>query len=308
MDFSPAAFAAGLGVGLIVGLTGSGGGALLTPILILAMGANAKVAVTTDLVASLVMRPAAAVVHLKRSVVNWPIAKWLVVGSVPTAFASGAVSGAFIPAHSADTVLEPVIGALLIVSGAGAVARRFARRATSERAVGAGRTVVARPLVTVAIGVFGGIAVGVTSVGSGTLILVALAFVYPGLTAYELVGTDLVQAVPLVLAAAAGHLVVGGVHVPLTFSVVLGGLPGALFGAWVTKFLSARNLGVIVAGVIFASGCALIGWVPGLIVGACAALIVSVALVITRRRTARLGVTTTPEELTTPADILARSP
>ena len=97
MDFSPSAFVAGLGVGLVVGLTGSGGGALLTPILILAVGANAKSAVATDLVASLVMRPVAAAVHLRRSLVNWSIAKWMVVGSVPAAFTSGALSGGVHP-------------------------------------------------------------------------------------------------------------------------------------------------------------------------------------------------------------------
>ncbi|MGB9112697.1 MAG: sulfite exporter TauE/SafE family protein [Acidimicrobiales bacterium] len=283
MDFTPSAFAAGLGVGLVVGLTGSGGGALLTPILILAMGANAKSAVATDLVASLFMRPAAAVVHLKRSVVNWSIAKWMVVGSVPAAFISGALSGAFIPAHSADAVLEPAIGALLIVSGAGAIGRRFVHARTSTAAASRD-SVIVRPLITVAIGVVGGIAVGVTSVGSGTLMLVALAFIYPSLSAYELVGTDLVQAVPLVLAAAAGHLVVGGVHVPLTVAVVLGGIPGALFGAWVSKFVKARHLGAIVAAVILASGCALIGWVPGTVVGAVVAVSLSIFVAVARRR------------------------
>jgi uncharacterized protein len=262
VDFSTSAFAAGLGVGLVVGLTGSGGGALLTPILILAMGTNAKAAVATDLVASVVMRPAAALVHLKRSVVNWAIVKWMVCGSVPTAFIAGALSGAFIPTHSADAVLEPSIGALLIVSGAGAVVRRVMQPRGRAFAARSGPVVV-RPLVTVAIGMIGGLAVGVTSVGSGTLMLVAMALLYPGLSAYELVGTDLVQAVPLVLAAAAGHLVAGGVHVPLTVSVIVGGVPGALLGAWATRFLSSARLGVIVAAVIFASGCALVGWVPG---------------------------------------------
>lgn len=284
VDFSFSAFAAGLGVGLVVGLTGSGGGALLTPILILAMGTNAKAAVATDLVASVVMRPAAALVHLKRSVVNWSIVKWMVIGSVPTAFAAGAVSGAFIPTHSADAVLEPAIGALLIVSGAGAIVRRFFRP-SARAGAGTKSPVVVRPLVSMGIGMIGGLAVGVTSVGSGTLMLVAMAFVYPGLSAYELVGTDLVQAVPLVLAAAAGHLVVGGVHIPLTVSVILGGIPGALFGAWATRFLSSAKLGAIVAAVIFASGCALIGWVPGAVVGGFAALAVGVTLAVSRRRT-----------------------
>jgi uncharacterized protein len=283
VDFTPSAFVAGLGVGLVVGLTGSGGGALLTPILILAMGTNAKSAVATDLVASLFMRPAAALVHFKRSFVNWTLVKWMVAGSVPAAFASGALSGAFIPAKSADAILEPAIGALLIVSGAGAIARRFMRGSGRAAAASSGAVVV-RPLVTVAIGVVGGVAVGVTSVGSGTLMLVALALFYPTLSAFELVGTDLVQAIPLVLAAAAGHLIAGGVHIPLTVAVVLGGVPGALFGAWGSKFFSSRRLSAIVAAVIFASGCALIGWVPGTIVGVSVAFATVAAIVFARRR------------------------
>jgi uncharacterized protein len=284
VDFTPSAFIAGLGVGLVVGLTGSGGGALLTPILILAMGTNAKSAVATDLVASLFMRPAAALVHFKRSFVNWSLVKWMVAGSVPAAFASGALSGAFIPAKSADAVLEPAIGALLIVSGAGAIARRFLRGSRGNVATASSAAVVVRPLVTVAIGVVGGVAVGVTSVGSGTLMLVALALFYPTLSAFELVGTDLVQAIPLVLAAAAGHLVAGGVHIPLTAAVVLGGIPGALFGAWGSKFFSSRKLSAIVAAVIFASGCALIGWVPGTIVGVVIAFATVSVIALARRR------------------------
>ena len=194
-----------------------------------------------------------------------------------------------------------MIGALLIVSGAGAIARRFVRTRNGTATRVSGGAIVARPLLTVAVGVAGGVAVGVTSVGSGTLMLVALAFIYPGLSAYELVGTDLVQAVPLVLAAATGHLVAGGVHIPLTATVALGGIPGALFGTWVSKFFSARKLGAIVATVIFASGCALIGWLPGAIVGAIAALTTAVAIGAARRLGASRDETTAPIETVTAA-------
>ncbi|MGD0743082.1 MAG: sulfite exporter TauE/SafE family protein [Acidimicrobiales bacterium] len=289
MEFSLAALVSGLAVGLVVGVTGAGGGALLTPLLILALHVNAKTAVASDLVASVFMRPVAGFVHLRRSLVHWPIVGWLVAGSVPTAFAGGVLSSLYIPAQTADSVLEPIIGGVLLFSGAAAIARRFAKArvaAAEAPPTGTRPLVAARPFPTVVIGVLGGLAVGVTSVGAGTLMLVALALVYPALSSRELVGTDLVQAVPLVLAAALGHLAAGGLHVSLTAAVVAGGVPGALIGAYLSRWIPARSLGVVVAGVIFGSGCALIGWVPGAIVGGCAAVTLVVTAAWVRWRAA----------------------
>lgn len=289
MEFSLGALLAGLTVGLVVGVTGSGGGALLTPLLILALHVEAKSAVASDLVASVFMRPVAGLVHLRRSLVHWPIVGWLVAGSVPTAFAGGVLSTIFLPTSVADRVLEPAIGGVLLFSGAAAIARRLAparRRAERGRLAGHLRP---RRLPTVLLGVAGGLAVGVTSVGAGTLMLVGLALIYPALSSYELVGTDLVQAVPLVLAAALGHLAAGGLHVSLTTAVVVGGVPGAALGAWASRFVPARALGFVVAVVIFGSGCALIGWVPGSIAGACGALVLGASAAWRRRRVPRVA-------------------
>ena len=180
------------------------------------------------------MRPVAGFVHLRRNVVHWRIVGWLVLGSAPAAFAAGVVSSLFIPASVADAVLEPAIGGVLLISGAAAIARRAAPSRPTGRGA-APAPIRPRPLPTALIGVAGGLAVGVTSVGAGTLMLVGLALAYPALTAFELVGTDLVQAVPLVLAAALGHLVAGGLHVSLTTAVVAGGVPGAFFGAYLSR-------------------------------------------------------------------------
>lgn len=288
MEFSLAAVISGLAVGLVVGTTGSGGGALLTPLLILALHVDAKTAVASDLVASVFMRPVAGFVHLRRNVVHWRIVGWLVLGSTPAAFAAGVVSSLLIPTSVADRVLEPVIGGVLLLSGAAVIARRAAPSRPSGRGA-APAPVRLRPLPTALIGVAGGLAVGVTSVGAGTLMLVGLALAYPALTAFELVGTDLVQAVPLVLAAALGHLVAGGLHVSLTAAVVAGGVPGAFLGAYLSRWVPARALGIAVAGVIFGSGCALVGWVPGSIVGGGVATLLA-AVTWARRR----GVTLRP--------------
>lgn len=294
MEFSLAAVVSGLAVGLVVGTTGSGGGALLTPLLILALHVDAKTAVASDLVASVFMRPVAGFVHLRRNVVHWRIVGWLVLGSAPAAFAAGVVSSLFIPAAVADAVLEPAIGGVLLISGAAAIARR----AAPSRPTGGGAAPAPtrpRPLPTALIGVAGGLAVGVTSVGAGTLMLVGLALAYPALTAFELVGTDLVQAVPLVLAAALGHLVAGGLHVSLTAAVVAGGVPGAFLGAYLSRWVPARALGVAVAGVIFGSGCALIGWIPGSIAGGGAATLLA-AVTWARRRGVTLRAAPPAEE------------
>jgi hypothetical protein len=280
---------AGLGVGLVVGITGSGGGALLTPILILFLGVNAKTAVSSDLVATLVMRPVAGAVHLRRHTVRWPLVGWLAAGSVPAAFLAGWGSHVLISASAAKTVLSPAIGVALLLSGGVAIARRVqrGRRQAAGAAAEPSSAVGVRPLPTLVVGVVGGAIVGITSVGSGTLMLVAMGILYPALGPAELVGTDLIQAVPLVGAAALGHLVGGGFHLSLTTSVVVGGVPGALIGALGSRYVPDRPLGAVVAAVIFGSGCALIGWVPGSIVGGVALAFLAIALYRTRERQAQ---------------------
>lgn len=249
---------AGLVVGVVVGLTGSGGGALLTPVLILLLHVKAKTAVASDLVATLFMRPVAGALHLRQGTIHWSLVGWLAAGSVPAAFVSGLVSHSLISASQNKSVLEPLVGVALLVSGGAAVGRRLTRPRSAEAESSAGFRV--RPVVSVLIGLLGGAVVGFTSVGSGTLMLVALSFTYPMLKPTELVGTDLIQAVPLVGAAALGHLVGGDLTLTLTASVVVGGVPGAAMGAVLSRSVPQMPLGVVVAAVIFGSGLALVGW------------------------------------------------
>jgi uncharacterized membrane protein YfcA len=273
MHLSTSPVLAGLVVGLVVGMTGSGGGALLTPVLILFLHVQAKTAIASDLVATLFMRPTAAVVHLRRKTVHWEIVQWLVVGSVPAAFVSGLVAHSAITTSQNKTVLEPLVGLALLLSGGAAVARRVARSKASRAADWVADAAAPEPRVTgpaevtpgrrnacILIGLIGGAVVGFTSVGSGTLMLVALGFTFPLLAPSELVGTDLVQAVPLVAAAALGHLLGGDLKLALTASIVVGGVPGALAGALISRSIAQMPLGLIVAGVIFGSGLALVGW------------------------------------------------
>ena len=166
-------------VGLLVGMTGAGGGALMTPMLILLFGVTPSKAISSDLVAAVLMRPLGAGVHMRARTVNFGLVRWLVVGSVPAAFL-----GAYIGNRtSVMTEVETALGAALLV-GAGAMALRFAL----DRRAGQGRTmsvheVLARPFATVAVGVVGGLIVGMTSVGSGSLMIVLLLFLYPAIGA-----------------------------------------------------------------------------------------------------------------------------
>jgi uncharacterized protein len=242
--------AAAFGVGIVVGLTGMGGGALMTPVLVLFFGVPPLTAVSSDLVASAVMKPVGSFVHLRRGTVHLGLVKWLCLGSVPSAFAGVLLMRSFGHGPAVQEAIQNALGAALLIAAAGLTVRAYLRlveRARKRDGTAAplpqGRPRVSmRVLPTVAVGAVGGLIVGMTSVGSGSLIIIALMALYPALKASELVGTDLVQAVPLVAAAALGHLIFGEFRLDLTASLLLGCVPGT----WVGAHLSSRAPGGIV--------------------------------------------------------------
>jgi uncharacterized membrane protein YfcA len=241
-------------VGLLVGMTGAGGGALMTPMLILLFGVKPSAAISSDLVAAVLMRPLGAFVHLRAGTVNLRLVRWMVLGSVPAAFLGAYLLRVMGHGKGAETNIQRALGAALLV-GAAAMVLRFAldRRAGLSRTA-AVRDVVPRPLLTVAIGAIGGVVVGITSVGSGSLMIVLMLFAYPALGAKQLVGTDLTQAVPLTLAAAAGALVFGHVQVGVTASLIIGSVPAVLVGSLLSSTVPDRFVRPAIALVIFASG------------------------------------------------------
>lgn len=266
---------AGLGVGLLVGMTGMGGGAILTPLLVLFFGINPAAAVGSDLAVSLAIKPVGAAVHHRAGTVRWDVVRWLLPTAVPAGFVGAYATSLFDDAQTIDTVLRWGIGAVLVV---GVVAMTVspiltARRAAAEGAnagVGPSHTIPVRPVATLLVGLVGGLLVGFTSIGSGSLIIVALVLLHPGMRPSELVGTDLVQAVPLVGAALVGHLLFGDVQFALSGALILGAIPGTLVGAR----LSTRVPGAVVKSVlsVVLTGSALALWgVPGSVVlGVCA--------------------------------------
>jgi uncharacterized membrane protein YfcA len=246
-------------VGFLVGMTGAGGGALMTPMLILLFNVKPSAAISSDLVAAVVMRPVGAGVHLGKRTVNRSLVGWMVLGSVPMAFLGAYLLHVLGDAKAAQQHIETVLGAALLAGAAAMVLRYILDRRGGEQRTGAIHEIVARPLPTVAIGMLGGVVVGMTSVGSGSLMIILLLFLYPTLGAKQLVGTDLTQAVPLTFAAALGALVFGHVEFGVTFSLILGSVPAVLVGSMLSSSAPDRYIRPVITFVIFASGLKYVG-------------------------------------------------
>ncbi len=246
-------------IGLLVGMTGAGGGALMTPMLILLFGVTPSTAISSDLVAAVLMRPFGSAVHMRKGTVNMRLVGWMVLGSVPMAFLGAYLLHLVGNSKHATDHIEVALGVALLI-GAAAMALRYALdRHSGERREAVVHNIVPRPLATLAIGMVGGVIVGMTSVGSGSLMIVLLLFVYPTLGANQLVGTDLTQAVPLTLAAALGALAFGHVAFGVTASLVIGGVPAVLIGALISSSAPDRYIRPAIAFVIFASGLKYVG-------------------------------------------------
>lgn len=235
------------GIGIVVGLTGMGGGALMTPALIF-LGINPTAAVANDLAAAAVNKSVGAATHWRHGSPNLRLALYLIVGSVPLALAGGFIVSRLAGDH-ADDFLTTAIGiALLFAAGSYTLRILVQLRHVAHGNVTTSEIAV-RPLPTLLVGAVGGLLVGVTSVGSGSLIMVALLLLYPTLSALKLVGTDLVQAVPLVLAAAIGHIATSGADVAVLIPLIIGGTPGTFLGsraaAWVSQSVIRRGIVIV---------------------------------------------------------------
>jgi hypothetical protein len=269
--------AAGLVIGAVVGMTGMGGGALMTPALVFFFGVPPLAAVSSDLVVSAVMKPVGGVVHLRRGTVDLRLVGLLCLGSVPAAFSGVLVSRALGQGAGVQEWTKTALGVALLLAATGLIvrayqglvtrgqraavraARREGRDLPAPVAPAAGRPFRLRPVPTVLVGIVGGLVVGMTSVGSGSLIIIALLALYPMLSAASLVGTDLVQAVPLVASAAVGHLLFGDFRLDLTASLLVGCLPGVYLGARMSSRAPGGLVRRALALVLLASGLKLLG-------------------------------------------------
>lgn len=234
----------------------------MTPVLILFFNIPPLAAVSSDLVASAVMKPVGSVVHLRRGTVQLDLVKWLCVGSVPAAFGGVLSARALGSGQEVQQVIRFALGVALLLAAAGLIVRAYFRLLEHARRRDGKAdplpldrpSVELRRLPTVVVGVLGGLVVGLTSVGSGSLIIIALMALYPNIKASQLVGTDLVQAVPLVTSAAIGHLIFGDFRLELTTSLLLGSIPGVWLGAHLSSRASGGLVRRALAFVLLASG------------------------------------------------------
>jgi uncharacterized membrane protein YfcA len=267
----------GLLIGFLVGLTGMGGGSLLAPIMILFFRIPPVWAVGTDIAYSTVTKAVGSIVHIRQKSVNFKVALWLACGSVPATVLSVSLVQ-YIHKHYGDAVNSLIIhsiGFTLILVAVLLVLKPYIMRRLDKRrdesrkqAVLQGKEITEartilwekryRPLVTALVGAFVGFLVGLTSVGSGTLIIVSMAFLYPRLTSRELVGTDVFQAFMLLASGAIAYLNAGTINWTIVGLLLIGSLPGVLLGSRLSKYIPDRFLRPILATVLAVSGFKLI--------------------------------------------------
>jgi hypothetical protein len=238
----------------------------MTPMLILLFGVTPASAISSDLVAAVVMRPVGALVHLRAGTVNLKLVRWMVIGSVPAAFLGAYLLKLLGHTKAAQTNVEIALGAALLVGASAMVIRMLLDRISGRARTARISSLTVRPVPTMVIGVVGGVIVGMTSVGSGSLMIILLLFLYPAISANQLVGTDLTQAVPLTLAAALGAVLFGHVVFGVTASLIIGSVPAVLVGSLLSSSVPDRYIRPAIAFVIFASGLKYVG-VPTAVLG-----------------------------------------
>ncbi len=249
----PLYVASGSVVGLLVGLTGVGGGSLMTPLLVLLFGIHPATAVGTDLLYAACTKTVGTLVHGVRSSVEWRVVGLLAGGSLPAAALSlyGLVRlGA--PGDSVSRLISVVLGIALLLTALSLIFRGSIRRWASSD----GRRQVPRQaaLLTVLTGVMLGVVVSVSSVGAGAIGITVLILLYPRLPISRIVGSDIAHAVPLTLVGGLGHWWIGSVNLHLFASLVSGSIPGIIVGSLLATRVSDRVLIPILAGVLFLVG------------------------------------------------------
>ena len=290
----PAIIAFGLGVGLLVGMTGIGGGSLMTPLLILVFGVNPVTAVGTDLAYGAVTKTVGGFKHLRQKTVDMSLSMWMAVGSVPAAV--GGVYALELIERSAgadfDDLLIGVLGGALLLCGT----LTLARAVFLKRLHGRERETVEMDrrskISAVALGVFVGFVLGVTSAGSGAIIAVGLILLFR-LVPTRVVGTDVFHAALLLWAAALAHIVAGNVDFALAGTILLGSVPGVWVGSSLSVRVPTAALRTTLAVVLLGSGLGLLAkagaGVPGFVLAGVpliAAVLVGWSTLRDRRRDA----------------------
>ncbi|MBI2715110.1 MAG: sulfite exporter TauE/SafE family protein [Rhizobiales bacterium] len=240
----------GFVVGMLVGMTGVGGGALMTPILILLFGIHPAAAVGTDLLYAAATKAGGSLMHGYARSIDWRVVKRLASGSVPATLVTLAVLSHFnLRGEAAGSLITLVLSvalfatALVLVFGGSIVA---AYR-THVQELDAQRTAT----TTVLVGALLGVMVSISSVGAGAIGVVALVLLYPHMPIAKIVGSDIAHAVPLTLIAGLGHWMMGSVDWHIIASLLVGSLPGIVLGSYFANRVPERTLQVVLAITLF---------------------------------------------------------
>jgi uncharacterized protein len=264
MDSTPTLF--GLLVGFLVGLTGVGGGSLMTPFLIAVVGVSAPTAVGTDMVFATLTKFTGSLQHYRQQSVNLEVAAFLGLGSIPAGLLGVAtlewIEGSFDP-ETVKSIMITIIAFTLVLVGASLIFRNLMPEKKSDEAKKAGvwdgksRMSRRRRSYTVIFGAMGGYLVGLTSIGSGSIMAVILLLLYP-LVPAVIVGTDIAHATVLSLVVGLAHMTQGNVDFALAGSLLLGGVPGVLIGSRVAPWLPGKPLKMILAVMLIFVGARLL--------------------------------------------------
>jgi uncharacterized protein len=247
---------AGAAVGTLVGMTGMGGGSLMTPMLILLFGFNPKTAVGTDILHGAIFKSFGAFRHRQLGNVHVPLALWMLVGSAPLSLVGVQIASSF--SDATQSTMGRVVGGALIAGGIGFALKMFLKGNTSDADLHLSRR---DKIAAILVGASCGFVVGLTSVGSGTFFGLAMLLLYP-LTAPRIVGTDLLHAALLLWVAGAGHLLHGNVDLHAMAWLLVGSIPGVLIGSHLSIRIPERALRSAFAFTLILSGIKLVE-VPG---------------------------------------------
>ena len=251
MDYAPTLF--GLLVGFLVGLTGVGGGSLMTPFLVAGLGVPAPTAVGTDLTFATLTKLTGSMQHYRQQSVNLEVALFLGLGSIPAGLLGVGtlewMKGAF-DAERVQSIMISIIALTLVLVGGSLIFRNFMpeRWTTPKPGVWDGKVPMSnrRRFYTVIFGAFGGYLVGLTSIGSGSVMAVILLILYPMAPAV-IVGTDIAHATVLSFVVGIAHMTQGNVDFALAGSLLLGGIPGVLVGSRIAPWIPGKPLKMILA-------------------------------------------------------------
>ena len=247
---------AGLLIGLLVGMTGMGGGSLMTPLLVLVFGFKPTVAIGTDIVHGAIFKSFGAVQHRRLGHVHARMTAWMLLGSVPFSIAGVAVAWWLTREYGDgyEDTAKIILGVSLVLCGLGFLVKAYLHTSPDDLPF------ILKPrdrAIAFATGVVGGFVVGLTSVGSGTIFGLVMLVAFP-LTAAKIVGTDIFHAALLLAAAGAGHLVAGSVDLAATGWLLIGSVPGVLLGGHFTVRLPDRSLRIVLASTLTLAGVKLV--------------------------------------------------